>query len=75
MSKRSSDSSSPFGSSIKPEQHDGSEAGQDPMKTDKEVWDVGDGILGTRGDNSSPPETTTERVPRTSEIGRTGRRE
>jgi hypothetical protein len=75
MSERSSDNSSPFGSSIKPEQHDGSEAGQDPMKTDKEVWDVGDGLVGTRGDNSAGPEATTEHVPKMSEVGRTGRRE
>jgi hypothetical protein len=52
MTEKSSDRSSPFGSSFKPEDHDGREAGLEPMKTDKERWDSGDGLLGTRGDDS-----------------------
>jgi hypothetical protein len=52
VAERSSDRSSPFGSSIKPEDHDGPEAGLKPMKTDKEGWNAGDGLLGSRGDNS-----------------------
>jgi hypothetical protein len=63
MAETTGDRPSQFGSSFKPEDHDGPEAGQQSTKMEQGVWDTEDGLLGSPGNDSSDTTVAARKGP------------